>query len=60
MKISNKREFQQISLNHSSNIDFKDFFKIYKKFIAESYSFLVNDTSLPYDNPLKFRKSLLK
>ena len=60
MKISNKREFQQIALNHSSNIDFKDFFKIYKKFIAESYSFLVNDTSLPYDNPLKFRKSLLK
>ena len=30
MKIPNKRELQQIALNHSSNIDFKDFMKIYK------------------------------
>ena len=33
MKIQNKRELQQIALNHSSDIDFKDFMKIYKKFI---------------------------
>ena len=31
MKIPNKRELQQIALNHSSDIDFKDFLKIYKK-----------------------------
>ena len=31
MKIPNKRELQQISLNHSSDIDFKDFMKIKKK-----------------------------
>ena len=31
MKISNKRELQQTELNHSSDIDFKDFMKIYKK-----------------------------
>ena len=31
MKISNKRGFQQTALNHSSDIDFKDFIKIYKK-----------------------------
>ena len=30
MKIPNKRELQQIVLNHSSDIDFKDFIKIYK------------------------------
>ena len=30
MKILNKRELQQIALNHSSDIDFKDFIKIYK------------------------------
>ena len=30
MKIPNKRELQQIALNHSSDIDFKDFIKIYK------------------------------
>ena len=31
MKIPNKRELQQIALNHSSDIDFKNFMKIYKK-----------------------------
>ena len=57
MKIPNKRELQQIALNHSSDIDFKDFVKIYKKCTAEPYSFLVNDTTLPSDDPLKFRKT---
>ena len=60
MKIPNKRELQQIALNHSSNIDFKDFMKIYKKYTAEPYSFLVNDTTLPSVNLLRFRKNLLK
>ena len=39
MKIQKKRELQQIALNHSSDIDFKDFMKIYEKFTAEPYSF---------------------
>ena len=60
MKIPNKRELQQIAINHSSDIDFQDFMKIYKKYIAEPYSFLVNDTTLPSDNPLRFRKNLFK
>ena len=60
MKVPNKRELQQIALNHLSDIDFKDFIKIYKKYTAEPYSFLVNDTSLPSDSPLRFRKNLLK
>ena len=59
MKIPNKRELQQIALNHSSDIDFKDFMNIYKKSTKEPYSFLVNDTTLPSDNPLRFRKNLL-
>ena len=59
MKIPNKRELQQIALNHSSDIDFNDFMNIYKKCTAEPYSFLVNDTTLPSDDPLKFRKNLL-
>ena len=58
MKISNKTELQQIALNHSPDIDFKDFFKIYKKCTAEPFSFLVNDTTLPSGNPLRFRKNL--
>ena len=59
-RIPNRREHQQIALNHSSDIDFKDFIKIYKKSTAEPYSFLVNDAILPSDYPLKFRKNLLK
>ena len=58
MKIPNKRELQEISTNHSSDIDFKDFVKIYKKCTDEPYSFLVNDTTLSSDNPLRFRKNL--
>ena len=60
MKILNKRELQQIALNDSLDITFKDFIKIYKKCTAEPYSFLVNDTTLPSDNLLRFRKNLLK
>ena len=56
MKIPNKRELQQIALNHSSDINSKDFIKIYKKYTAEPYSFLVNDATLASDNPLRFRK----
>ena len=59
MKIPNKREFQQIASNHLSDIDFKDFMKLYKNYFKESYSFLVNDTTLSTDNPLRFRKNLL-
>ena len=51
IKILNKRELHQIALNHSSDIEFKDFMKIYKKYTTEPYSFLVNDTTLPSDDP---------
>ena len=33
--------------------------KIYKKYTKEPYSFLVNDTTLPSDDPLRFKKNLL-
>ena len=59
-KIPNKRELQQMTLNDSLDIDFKDFIKVYKKCTAEPYSFLVNDTTLPSDDPLSFRENLLK
>ena len=58
-RISNKSELQQIALNLSSDIDFTDFIKIYKKCTAEPYSFLVNDTTLPSADPLRFRQNLL-
>ena len=38
-KIPNKRELQQIALNHSSDISTEDFIKIHKKCTAEPHSF---------------------
>ena len=38
MEIPNKRELQQIALNNSSDVYFKDFIKIYKKCTAEPYT----------------------
>ena len=57
-KIPNERELQQIAINHSSGINTKDFANIYRKCTAESYSLLVNDTTLASNNPLRFRKNL--
>ena len=57
-KIPNKRELQQIALNHSSGISTKDSINIYKKYTGKPYSFLVNDAMLALDNPLRFRKNL--
>ena len=57
-KIPNNRKLQQIAINHSSNINTKDFANIYRKCTAEPYSFLVNDTILASNNPLRFRKNL--
>ena len=59
MKIYNKRELQSMDTNHSADIDYKDFMKIYKKCTGEPYSFLTIDITLPAINPLRFRKSLL-
>ena len=59
IKIPHKREVQQIASHQSSDIDFKDFMKIFRKYTAEPYPFLVNDTTLPSNDPLRFRKNLL-
>ena len=52
MKILNKRELQQMAINHSSDIDFKDFMNIYKNDTVKPHCFLINDTILQSDNPL--------
>ena len=58
MKINNKRELQNIAINHSADIDYKDFIKIYRECTKEPHNFLTIDTTLPSTNPLKFRKNL--
>ena len=42
MKIPNKQEPQQIALNHSLDIEFKDFMNLYKNETAKRHSFLVS------------------
>ena len=42
-----------------SDIDFKNLMKIFQEYNEEPYSFLVSDTTLSSDNPLRFRKNLL-
>ena len=57
-KILNKRELQQIAINHSLDISTKDLENIYRKCTAEPCSFFVNDSMLASDNPLRFRKNI--
>ena len=58
MKINSKREMQNIANNHSADIDYKDFIKIYRKCTKEPYNLLTIDTTLPSTNTLRFRKNL--
>ena len=57
MKIHNRRELKQIAIDHSADIDYKDFLKINRNCTKEPYSFLTIDTTLPADNPMRFRKN---
>ena len=58
MKINNKRELQNIAINHSEDIDYQNFKKIYRECAKEPYNILTIDTILPASNPLIFRKNL--
>ena len=39
MKINNKRELQNIAINHSADVDYQDFIKIYRECTKEPYNF---------------------
>ena len=54
MKIPNQKELHQITSNHSSDINFKDFMKLCKDYTKEPYLFFMNDATLS----LRFRKKL--
>ena len=58
MKINPRKELQNIAINHSADIDYKNFMKIYRECTTEPYSFLTFDTTLPASDPLSFRKNL--
>ena len=57
-KINNSKNLYNIAINHSADIDYKDFMKIYWECTRRLYSCLTIDTTLP-SYPLRFRKNLL-
>ena len=57
MKINNKRKLQNIAINHSADVDYQEFKKVYNKCTKEPYNFLTIDTTLPASDPLRFRKT---
>ena len=59
LKISPRKELQNIAINHSADIDYKDFMKIYRECTKEPYSFLTIDTTLKASDQLRFRENLL-
>ena len=44
-KLNNRRELQNIAFNHSADIDYKDFIKIYRVCTKEPFNFLTVDTT---------------
>ena len=59
MKINNRKELQNIMINHSADIDYKDFLKNYRECTREPYYFLKIDTTFPASDSLRFRKNLI-
>ena len=59
MKINNKRELPDIAINHSADIDYKNFMKSYRECTSKPFNFLAIDTMLPASNPLRFRKRIV-
>ena len=57
MKTHNRRELQIIAIDHWAEIDYKDFLKVYRDCTKEPYSFLTIDTTLPADDPMRFRNN---
>ena len=60
MKINSNRELQNIAINHSVDLDYKYYMKIYRKCTKKPYSFLTIDTTLPASDPLRFMKNLFQ
>ena len=58
MRTNNRKELQNIAINYSADIDYKDFMKIYRECTKEPFNFLTIDTTLPAKDPLRFRKNL--
>ena len=58
MKIGNRKELQNIAINHSADIDYKDYVKIYRECTRKPFSFLTIDTTSPASDALRFRENM--
>ena len=54
------KKLQNIAINNSADIDYKDFVTIYKKCSSRPSSFLTTGTTLPANNSLRFQKKSFK
>ena len=59
MKINNKRELQNIAINHSADIAHNDFMKIYRECTKKPYSFLTIDIMLRASDLLRFKEKFV-
>ena len=59
MKISNQIELSNIAQNHTSDIVYKDFLKMYHNYTKKTYDFFTVDNTLSSDNSLKYHQNLL-
>ena len=57
IKIQSRKELQNIGLENSGDINFKDFLKVYKDYTSEPYSCMIINTTVPSGNPMRFRKN---
>ena len=46
-------------INHSADIDYKDFLKNYMESTRDLHDFLTIDTTFPASDSLRFRKNLI-
>ena len=59
MKI-NKTDLQNIAIDHSADIDYKDFINIYRECTRKSFNFLAIDTNVTSEQSSKISKKFVR
>ena len=57
-KLNNRRELQNIVIDHSADINYKDFIKIYRICTKEPFNFLTIDTTKDNEFVKNFNETL--
>ena len=60
MKINNKIELQNIAINHSADVNYNNFVKIYRECTRKPFNFLTIDAISPASDRLRFTKNLFQ